>query len=479
MPYANIASATPPLAGVLFAGKQAALKESLTASSLLQPTSLETSSSEGILLDAHQLVRDASVVLDVFKGSLVVLMVASNTIITMSSINLRSHSFGSLLICNAAASLCFVGFLMAFGFSCYGQYFSEWPDPVKELSDLRLRVFRAVAMPVVGAWICNFAWCFLCLKNSFTNANLFDVFTFSQVFGNGPDFLCSFSLDLAVVYILWRPIMRLLGSAEHAEEAATPSLVSLISQVSPKARRDIAALAIVLCPLLTTLVAVPDCTMSMRWVQWLFVCDKRDINTPSLPAIPHLTDFGLGILAGACWNRFLADLRPAGNGGPGGGFSILPMPAVRRWSFTILTSFLVMLLLFLPLGQVWLYTDLSVVQMATPVGQLVRGFSNGPSMLWILATFWPIATWAGFVVVLVTLRGAGLGWLLGWPLGWLEHLGANVLYYLVITDIILAGMFKGFSSNPSAFDLPTCLAFTALILLFGSFLHASCRAARK
>jgi len=448
----------------------------LPESAPLKPTSLEKSLSEGILLDTHQLVRDASVTLDVFKGSLVVLMVASNTIITMSSIYLRSNSFGSLLICNAAASLCFVGFLMAFGFSCYSQYFSEYPDPIKDTWELRLRVLRAITFPVVGAWACNFAWCFLCLKNGFTSANLFDVFTFARVFGNGPDFLCSFSLDLALVYILWRPIMRLLHSAERAEEGETRGL---ISQLSPKSRRDVVALAVVLCPLLTTLVAVPDCTANMRWVQWFFVCDKRDIDTPSLPAIPHLTDFGLGILAGACWNRFLADLRPAGNGGPGGGSSILPIPALRRWSLMLLTTFLVLLVLFLPLGQVWLYTDLSVVQMATPFGQLIRGFSDGPSMLWLLATLWPIATWAGFIVVLVTLRGTALGSLLWWPLGWLEHLGANVLYYLVLTDIILAGMFRGFSKNPAAFNLPTCLACTALIFLLLRFLHAICKASRK
>merc|ERR1719424_1159566 len=191
-------------------------------------------------------------------------------------------------------------------------------------------------------------------------------------------------------------------------------------------------------------------------------------------------DFGIGILAAACWNRLLADLRPAGNGGPDGGLTVLPLPALRRWSFTVLTAFLVMLVLFLPLGQVWLYTDLSVVQMPTPFCQLVRGFSNGPSMLWLLATLWPVATWAGIIVVLVTLRGTPLGCLLHLPLSCLEHLGANVLYYLVVTDLFLAGMFRGLThADPNPLNLTACLGCTTLMFVAARFLHFICKASRK
>jgi len=460
------------------------------AATTLPPAGLQKLSAEGLLLDMHQLLRDASATLDVFKGSLVVLMAASNVIITMSSTTLRSHSFASLVICNAASSQCFVGFLLAFGFSCYGQYLQERADPPspKELSTLRLRVLRAIAGPVLGAWVCNFAWCFLCLKNELTRANLIDVATFSRVFGNGPDFLCSFSLDLALVYVLWHPIKRLLDNAgkasEHVPESEHPS-VGLISGISPENRRDILALAIALSPLLLTMVAVPDCTSNRRWVQWFLVCDKREVDTPSLPALPHLMDFSLGIVVAACWNRFLADLRPVGNGGPSGGFSILPMQAIRRWCFFMVGASMTLLVLFVPLGQVWLHKDLSVLQMATPFGQMIRGFSNGPSALWLLATLWPVATWAGIVVVLVTLRGTALGFLLKWPLLWFEHLGANVLYYLVVTDLFLAGMYRGlptaFSTkiDPFPFTLPNCLVCTALILLSGRFLHFIARGARK
>lgn len=456
---------------------RASLTKSLKADSALSPGEMSTLSSEGFLLDMHKLLRESSMILDVFKGSLMVIMATSNVIVTMSSTTLRSHSYASLVICNTAATLCFVGLLISFGFSCYGQYLHEWPDPAKDLTTLRLRVLRAVSGPVLGAWVCNFVWCFICLKNEFTQTNLFDVFTFSKVFGSGPDFLCSFSLDLALVYALWRPIMRLLEEAQKADGQAS---VGIISQLTPETRRNLTAAAITFCPLLLTLHAVSDCTRSGRWVQWFLVCDKREIDTASLAALPHLMDFGVGILVAACWHRFLADLRPYFDGGPTGGLSILPMQALRKWSLLMLGSCIATLVLFVPLGQVWLYTDLSVVQMATPFGQLVRGYSNGPSMLWLLATLWPVAMWASFIMVLVTLRGTVFGYLLKWPLGWLEHLGANVLFYLVLTDMCLAGMFRGFQHvDPFPFDSMTCIASTALIFLIGRFIHFICRSARK
>jgi hypothetical protein len=457
---------------------RASLTKGITKSdSAMASADASTLASEGFLLDMHQLVRDSSAILDVFKGSLLVIMATSNVIVTMSSTTLRSHSYLSLVVCNTAATLSFVGLLISFGFSCYGQYLHEWPDPAKDVTSLRMRVLRAVAGPIMGAWICNFAWCFICLKNEINPTNLFDVFTFSKVFGSGPDFLCSFSLDLALVYMIWRPLMQLLDSAGKCDGDAS---VGIVSQLTPETRRNLAAIAITLSPLLFTLHAVSDCTRSGRWVQWFLVCDKRDIDTPSLAALPHLMDFGVGILVAACWHRFLADLRPYFDGGPTGGLSILPMKALRHWTALIMGSCMVTLLLFVPLGQVWFYTDLSVVQMATPFGQLIRGYSNGPSMLWLLATLWPVAMWAALMMVLVTLRGTVLGCILKWPLGLLEHLGANVLFYIVLTDLCLAGMFRGFThSDPFPFDLLSCIAATALIFLIGRWLHFISREARK
>merc|ERR1719454_793778 len=166
----------------------------------------------GLYLDAHQMVLDRSAALDIFKGGLVLMMHYSNTMLFVGSKDLLSKNYLSRVVINLGATQCFVGFMMALGYSSYRQYLREWPDPPKDLNRVRMRVFRAAAFPIVGAWICNFAWCFLYTKKD-TPATwrlILDVFSFASVFGNGPDFLLGFSINLAILYALWRPINNVL-----------------------------------------------------------------------------------------------------------------------------------------------------------------------------------------------------------------------------------------------------------------------------
>lgn len=422
---------------------------------------------DGLFVNANELVVGVSHTLDVFKGFLVVLMCTSNVIITMSSSSQRSESFASLLICNFAAAQCFVGFMVAFGYSCYRQYLREWPDPPRK-DRLRVRVFRAIFLPVLGAWVCNFAWCFICLKNEPTKELMIAVFTFTRVFGNGPDFLLGFSINLTLAYVLWRPLVKLVKSIRPGTHPYR------------NWRRDAVALGVVMAPMFLALFPVTDCTGGRRWVQWLLVCKKRDIDTPNLPALPHLADFGIGILLAAVFDRFVGELRPVGNGGIGGGLHFLQWGAARQWSVALLTVAIIALSLFVPLGQVFLHEDLSIVQMSTPFGQLVRGFSCGPSLLWLLSTLWPVAVCVVSSALLVAFKSIQYGVFLRWPLAWLEHLGANVLYCLVVIDIFLAGLFRGFMRvDPFPFTLPHCLLCVVVILAFARFLHYAARTSRK
>jgi len=407
----------------------------------------------------------------------VLLMHTSNVMLFLGSKTLRTNSLTSRVICNLAAQGCFVGFMGAFGYTSYRQYLREWPDPPKDLNRVRMRVFKAVAFPIIGAWICNFAWCFLyAKKDSPVSLRLvFDVFTFASVFGNGPDFLLGFSINLAIVYGLWRPVTDFLNGV-HCQPGSRA-----IEALYPRFRRDVACVALVLSPLLLTLVALPDCTGNMRWAQWFFVCDKRDPDTPSLPALPHLFDFGVGVLLASAWDRFIAHLKPVGQGGVSGGLHLLPASAAKHWAAVVLSASVVLLLLFIPLGQVWLFEDLQDVQLHTPVGQLIRGHSQGPSPLWLLSTVWPSAVWATVAGVMVSLRGGPLGYLIHYPLAWLEHLGANVLYYLVVVNVFLAGMYHGLDrSGKGQLDtLGSCILCTAMLLAFCRFLHFAAQGSRK
>mmetsp|Transcript_127946 Transcript_127946/g.239331 ORF Transcript_127946/g.239331 Transcript_127946/m.239331 type:complete len:518 (-) Transcript_127946:117-1670(-) len=423
---------------------------------------------DGFYIDAHQLVLDRSVALDVFKGVLVVLQASSLVIITLGDKDVRVKSSLSLLVCNAAATHCFIGFLMAFGYSCYRQYLRDWPDPPRNLSRVRWRVLRAVASPVGGAWLCNFVWCFICYKQELTGWQFFEVLTFTRIFGTGPDFLLGFSINLTLVYMMWRPVTTMLNTIKPGTHPYTGW------------RRDAAILAIALSPLLFSFVSVPDCTGHWRWAQWLFVCDKRDVDTPSLPALPHLVDFNVGMLVAACWDRFVSHLRPVGDGGVSGGLHMLPFEDAKYWATTVAILAAVLLVFFIPLGQVWLYEDLVMADISTPFGHLARGFSGGPSALWLLSTMWPLAALSMASAILVMLRSAPYCAVLTWPLTWLEHLGANVLYYLIVVDLFTAGMYRGFLHfEPFPLDFRSSLACTALILAFGRFCHLLAKVARK
>lgn len=247
----------------------------------------------------------------------------------------------------------------------------------------------------------------------------------------------------------------------------------------PQCRRDGAILAVVLSPLLFTFLVLPDCTGNMRWAQFFMVCQKRDPDTPSLPALPHLLDFGIGILLASAWDRFIAHLKPVGQG-ESGGLHLLPMADLKTCSWMILAMSLFLLILFVPLGQIWLFENLSHVSLETPVGMLVRGYSGGPSALWMLGTIWPSAVLGVFAGVLVALRAGPAGYILHWPLAYLEHLGANVLYYLIVVDLFLAGMSRTLTdAGKGGLDTSTCILCTVLVLAFCRFLHFAAQGARK
>lgn len=434
---------------------------------------------QGLYIDAHKLVLDRSTALDVFKGAIVLLMNNANVMLILGSKNLTTESRTARLLCNFAAVQCFTGCMLALGYSSYRQYLRQWPDAPRDPEAFRNRVLATIAKPIVSAWICNFAWCFLRgIKERPASFNLIiEVFTFSSVFGNGADFLLGFSINLAIVWCIWRPINTLLDAVPQGSHS--------IDVLFPKLRRDVACMALVLSPLLLTLFPIADCTGKMRWATFFLVCDKRDADTVALPALPHLFTFGIGVLFAGAWDRFIARLKPVGRGGASGGLHILPMDGVRRWSAILLAVAVVLLMLFVPLGQVWLFVDLMQVNLQTPVGSLVRGYAGGPSAAWLLAAIWPSAVWAMSAGVLVSVRSGAAGYVLHWPLVALEHFGANVMYYLVVVDIFLAGMsgmtpaVKDPTSTGPGLNTTSCILCTMLLLTFARFLHFAAAESRK
>lgn len=420
-------------------------------------------------MDANALIVGVGQALDVFKGSLLLLMAASQVLVAMSTPASRERSPLGLFVCNSAAAHCVAGVMAAFGFACYVQYFREWPDPAPGEC---LQVLRTCLLPLVCAWICGFAQRFSRPMSSLAGhgAAMLEVrkaLVFEGTYGCGPDLLIACTINFLLVYVLWRPISHLMGG------------------LRPSWGRDAAALGLAIAPLLLTVVEVEGCGNHRQWVRHLLPCsgDQGDL-AGSLPALPHLVHFAAGLLLAACWDRFYSELRPVGDGGPGGGLHVLPWAAARQWGAIVLAVSLILALLFVPLGQVFLYADLTSKHVPTRFGRLVRAYPDGPSSLWLLATLWPVGAWAATAALIVALASSGAGGvMLKLPVGELEHLGANMLYYVTFLNVFLAGVVQAYkgvaAADPLAFSTSHCLVGAMGILAAGRVLFFAARVARK
>lgn len=388
--------------------------------------------------------RVLSRAIDLLKAGLCVLMVASHVNLCLVHPKLLLHHGIGHAIGNLAASLCLLGFLFSYGWTCWEACVS------KDQPDLLWRVGRAAALAVCGAAVCSFAWCFVAFKMPLTVRTAWSIVTFNHVWGNGPDFLVSFTICLLVIVPLRKQLRETFGV-----------------DARPSRLRIATALFIMLGgPILTTFMVIPDCSGPSwhRYAQFLFICDKRDaVGMASFPAFPHLLYFNVGLLMAAFASKLWPEMQPR----PDEDYEskdpveraldaarYATAQAARRdaeylyrrdflrmhflWALFCLVGLIVFAL---PLISVWEHSY-GNVSAATPWGSVIRGNSRGPSALWLLGNFLPV--FAAFLLAIFLawltekLRGPAL-----WLSGELSHYGSNVLLYLVVTDIVLAGLYNG------------------------------------
>jgi hypothetical protein len=134
---------------------------------------------------------------DLLKGILVILMIWCHTQINFLSVDTTGFAH---LINNAAASLCFLGFMFSYGFACDLAYISNYNKrPAEERVK---RMFRSALLPVLGAWICAFGWAYMCFDFPCDRSTVMKIFGFWFTPGNGPDFLLCFTTSLLIMYSL-------------------------------------------------------------------------------------------------------------------------------------------------------------------------------------------------------------------------------------------------------------------------------------
>lgn len=406
---------------------------------------------------SKELHKTVSSSLDVFKGVLCFLMIYSH--VDLCLVNPTEVYYTKLghFVGNAASGMCFLGFVFSYGYTCYWAYLSDWtPRPYAQRLS---RVVRSAVLPIIGAWVCSLAWSYMCFKIPITGESFKDILNFYYVWGNGPDFLLSFTTLLLASFALRTPLNWLLGDSSRSRVRMAAATVVLLS-----------------FPLLLTQCVISDCTGNRRYWQFFFPCDKREnIGMANLPALPHFFYFNFGILAAVgtkalgekldMWKDELPTLSRRSNWLPS---------FVASLSVSAVIVGVVLAVLAYPLYMQW-WLNYGNITVETKFGPIIRGWSRGPSPLWLLGNlcwvymllaccfvFVVIARYVMPVLMVVTTE--------------IEHFGANVLIYLVVSDCMLAGLYR-----PGQFPITApqgCFA-TIVIMLSTRFIHYLGASGRK
>ncbi|CAE7358827.1 Rad54b [Symbiodinium natans] len=360
---------------------------------------------EGLTIDVHGAVLGVSRAVQVFRGMFVILYTAAQVVRTLSNVD-RVGNHASLAVCNVASFLCYPAMMLACGFSSYEKFLRDWPDPSTYHSG---ELMSAFLLPLVSAWISNFAFYFLSAtslgQKDATARAAEEVLLFASGAPEGVEILLATSVNFAIVFVFWRPVAGLLHT------------------VKARVWHDVLALALALSPL-----ALMFCMKTLSF--------SEDWPGMTVMVLPYLLHVHLGILGAACWDRLLSQLRPLGFHTLPDSTHLLPWDVFKGWLVFTAAAWWAAFVLFAPLGQVVLVHDFTSRTLGTVgPGHPTLGF---PLPLQLLASVWPLAACMVLCGLLVTLRHFNA--VVWWMDSELAHIGQNLLYYLVVINIFLASL---------------------------------------
>jgi len=386
--------------------------------------------------------------LDAFKGVLVILMTYAHVDLCLMSPMLQYYSPLPHFVGNAAAGLCFLGFMLAYGFSCDIAYLSD--NTNRTAAERFVRVARSALMPVAAAWVCSMAWGYICFKLPLNTESLIMILDFRLAIGNGPDFLLCFTACVLTMFPLRHTMNRALSA---------PALW----------QRLLTAVVMLVIPLMLTRLVINDCTGMKKYLNYILECRHREPYAPNLPGLPHLFYFNLGVLLSRHVKAVTTRIETES----------IQNIELGQLGFLHLSLALVFLILSYPLLSLWSF-NYGNLDAPTQWGEVTRGFDRGPSVLWLLGNLF------GINLLLTSCVGThllaehwGAPYLSLAPVRWLmselEHLGANVLMYLVVGDICMAGLYRGADFPLGAHGAAVMTLGIILVVRFIHYLGASSR----
>lgn len=268
---------------------------------------------------------------------------------------------------------------------------------------------------------------------------------------------------------------------------------------------------LVLSPVLLTIRPVQNCTgLPRKYINIFLPCEWQEPWTSNLPALPHLMYFNLGVIA----SRFVGWLDRSAHllidaNALAKEKHIANVVCSSRWLLVpYLLTGAVFYGLSIPLLQAWgaawgnLYTTVTVDGYNIPIK---RGFKEGPNFWWLAGMLFPLYCIFSGVAILrsavqwlkTSKHTAGDGW--GSAGSWartsaesvdyvlencFSHLGANILLYLIVTDLILAGSYRGGQAGLAPTDIFPLTVWQGgyyVVWIFAviRFLHYLAKSSRK
>lgn len=363
--------------------------------------------------------------LDVFKGIFIIFMLSEHTRSALS-MGMSSKEPIMQFVSQVACSLDMTSFSAAYGFSCYRAYLTNSKN--RPLREQLTRMGRSVGLIIAGAWLSNFHFEMSVLRNPITLHLVWRVISFELLYW---DFLMSFPALLLMGFLTTKPLMKKFSDSRDGSTAGSLKRLAL-------------AALLLGWPMLASYFPLDTCSTVPRRYAAIFVgCISRSFGAMRFSAITYMFFFNFGCIVSQVLLEWVRDSKKASS-------TSIPIPSL--WS--IMHSPLGMGYALLLTGEI--FYGVQMLGMYNRSWEYInyQGFRRFPMSTKVILAWgffsqlvWALAV-AGVAFLRADIWGLGLRILPTWlirigqfKLSMLEQFGANVLLYLVISNITIQGLF--------------------------------------
>ena len=356
-----------------------------------------------------------SAALDVYKGIFIIFMLTEHT---RSSLKIDMTPAEPIMqfVSQVACALDMTCFSTAYGFSCYRSYLTNSKN--RPLKSQISRLVRSVGLICCAAWLCNISFEMAVLQRPPTWSILMKIFSFEILYW---DFLTTFPAMLLIAFVTTKPLMAI--AAKSSPRSVFRYLIFAF---------------LLMWPLWAASLAYETCPSTLSKYAAIFVgCIKRSLGVMRFSALTYMFYFNFGCIVSLLtleFSRSGAVFTSVAN--------TLKQPHWQLFFILYVVEFYYALPVFREYHRSWEYFNWNGYRRFPMTAPLVLawGFMSqtvGLFALTLTALMRPrICYLAGKIPEIMKKA-------LSYKCSLLEQFGANVLLYLVVSNITIHGFFNG------------------------------------